>query len=115
VLALHGHDGLKFFGKEKVADGPDGAPASVRALRENLYEGVAFANELARRGFSVLVYDVFLWGSRRFPAELLRPPTRPEPEAAWLGRESEVDPGRNAVAYNRAALGHEHLERWLGN
>jgi hypothetical protein len=26
-----------------------------------------------------------------------------------LGRESEVDPGQNPVAYNRAALGHEHL------
>jgi dienelactone hydrolase len=109
VLALHGHDGFKFFGKEKVADGPDGAPAAVEAIRENLYEGVAFANELARNGFSVLVHDVFLWGSRRFPAELLRLPARPEPEAKWLGPDSEVDPAHDAFAYNRAALDHEHL------
>jgi dienelactone hydrolase len=109
VLALHGHDGFKFFGKEKVADGPDGAPAAVSPIRRSLYEGVAFANDLARRGFSVLVHDVFLWGSRRFPAELLRPPARPEPETEWLGPEGQVDVAESTVAYNRAALGHEHL------
>jgi dienelactone hydrolase len=109
VLALHGHDGFKFFGKEKVADGPDGAPPAVAAIRAALYEGVAFANDLARSGFSVLVHDVFLWGSRRFPAELLQPPARAEPETQWIGEDSELDPGRDIVAYNHAALSHEHL------
>ena len=109
VLALHGHDGFKFFGKEKVADGPDRAPAEVAAVRDGLYEGTAFANALAAQGFCVLVHDVFLWGSRRFAAELLRPPRRPEPEALWLGGDEELDPGRDVVAYNRAALAHEHL------
>jgi hypothetical protein len=36
VLALHGHDGFAYFGKEKIADGPDPTPESVRALRATL-------------------------------------------------------------------------------
>jgi hypothetical protein len=38
----------------------------VAELREELYESRAFANELARRGFTVLAHDAFLWGSRGF-------------------------------------------------
>ena len=109
LLALHGHDAFTFYGKEKVADGPEGAPDAVRVLREGLYGGTAMADEAARNGFSVLVHDAFLWGSRRFPAELLRPAPRPEPEARWLGPEDSLDPGEGPVAYNRAALAHEHL------
>jgi hypothetical protein len=71
VLALHGHDGFKFFGKEKVADGKELPPEAVEHLRVELYEGTAFANELAKQGFAVLVHDVFLWGSRRFPFETM--------------------------------------------
>jgi len=73
VLALHGHDGFKFFGKEKIADGEQPPPQAVRKLRAELYEGAAFANELAKQGFAVLVPDVFLWGSRRFPFETMPP------------------------------------------
>ena len=71
VIALHGHDGVKFFGKEKIADGKDPAPVAVQNVRTDLYEGRAFANELARQGFVVLAHDVFLWGSRRFPFETM--------------------------------------------
>jgi dienelactone hydrolase len=92
ALALHGHDGFTFFGKEKIADGPDPVHESVRALRAELYEGVAFACELARRGFTVLVHDVFRWGSRRFPPELVM-----------------SDPADDPAAYNAAARQHEHL------
>jgi dienelactone hydrolase len=71
VIALHGHDGVKFFGKEKIADGKDPSPVAVKNIRTDLYEGRAFANELAREGFVVLAHDVFLWGSRRFPFEIM--------------------------------------------
>ena len=71
VLALHGHDSFKYYGKEKVADGPDEAAPGIQHLREEHYEGRAFANELAWKGFVVLAHDVFLWGSRRFsPQEM---------------------------------------------
>jgi hypothetical protein len=63
------HDGVKWYGKEKIADSPDPIATAVSRLREELYEGRAFANALASEGFVVLAYDVFLWGSRRFPLE----------------------------------------------
>jgi dienelactone hydrolase len=93
VVALHSHDGFTYFGKEKVADGPDPAPEAVRPLRDRIYEGTAFANELARRGFAVLVHDVFRWGSRRFPPESMDP---------------APSPSDDPVAYNDAARLHEH-------
>lgn len=66
VLALHDHGGFKFLGKEKIAIGPDG-PSDVQTdWFTRCYGGVGFANELARRGFCVLVHDTFCWGSRKF-------------------------------------------------
>jgi dienelactone hydrolase len=93
VLALHSHDGFTYYGKEKVADGPDPAPAAVRPLRDRIYEGTAYADDLARRGFAVLVHDAFRWGSRKFPPESMYPAPSPpdDPEA-----------------YNDAARLHEH-------
>jgi len=68
VLALHCHGGMKFFGKEKIADGPTGGvPAPIKAFRDRCYSGRAVADELARAGHTVLAHDAFGWGSRRFP------------------------------------------------
>ena len=69
VVALHCHGGMKYFGKEKIADGPDGPEPDVLAFRDECYDGRPFANDLARRGYAVLVHDVFGWGSRRAPLE----------------------------------------------
>jgi len=41
----------------------------ARALRQQYYDGLAPATELARRGYVVLAHDTFSWGSRRFPLE----------------------------------------------
>jgi dienelactone hydrolase len=95
VLALHSHDGVKFFGKDKIADGPGPPAHEIAQLRDKAYGGRAFANVLARRGFVVLAHDVFLWGSRRFPLETMH--ARLDPA------QSEVD------QYNTAAREHEHL------
>jgi hypothetical protein len=89
VVALHGHDGFKFFGKEKIADGKQPGPEAIEKLREELYEGVAFANELAKLGFAVLVHDVFLWGSRRFPFETMPQTIRQQVED-WERRNSKT-------------------------
>jgi hypothetical protein len=71
VVALHDHGHFKFFGKEKIADGPDGCPAPLVGFRQTYYGGRAYANLLARAGFVVLVHDTFLWGSRKFPLEIM--------------------------------------------
>jgi len=105
VLALHGHDGHKFYGKEKIADGP--VPVDVAALRDGLYGGRAFASDLARAGFTVLVPDVFGWGSRRFPLSSM-PPLLRELTSATRG-VVPPDPLSRGVDYNTAAWHHEHL------
>lgn len=104
VLALHGHDGFKYFGKEKIADGPGEPPASVTNLRTELYQGRAFANVLAARGFVVLVHDVFLWGSRGFPLDTILEATQPRPHNA-----APAEMLSNVERYNAAAGEHEHL------
>ncbi len=48
VLALHGHDSFKYYGKEKVADGPDEAAPGIQHLREEHHEALP-ANSLAGR------------------------------------------------------------------
>lgn len=112
VLALHGHDGFKFYGKEKIADGPGGTPPVVAALRSGHYEGRAFANELAREGFVMLVHDVFLWGSRRFPLQDMPELTRRNAEATYRLAPPDEIPGEvpdDVALYNAAAYDHEHL------
>lgn len=104
ILALHDHGGFKFSGKEKIADGPDGMPEEVKGLRERLYSGHAFANDLARHGFVVLVPDVFLWGSRGFPLETM---------TAALGQGDRAAK-EEVTRYNEAAGRHEPLvEKYL--
>jgi dienelactone hydrolase len=108
VLALHGHDAFKFYGREKIADGPHGVAPGLEALRRKMYQNRPFANDLARRGFAVLVADAFLWGSRRFEADVMPAPTSPPPEDLWIAAEGGGDPG-DIRWYNRLAARHEHV------
>lgn len=104
VLALHDHGGFKFYGKEKIADGPDGEAEGVRPLRERAYGGRAFVNALAREGFAVLVHDVFLWSSRGFPLETMLDAVGDAPVDA----SRYADQPAHIAAYNAAAFTHEH-------
>lgn len=69
ALFLHSHDDVKEYGKEKIVEGASDLPDHLRWVREVHYGDRAPANELAKRGFAVLAFDCFLWGSRRFPLE----------------------------------------------
>ncbi len=95
VLLMHGHDGVKFYGKEKVADGPDGPAPGIAELRHRGYDGRAVATGLVAAGFAVLVHDAFPWGSRRVPWHEF-------PERAR--KAAGGDPGN----YEAAAREHEH-------
>lgn len=103
VLALHDHGGNKFLGWRKIARVEEPEPEVLVAHRERLYEGAAWANELARRGYAVLVHDAFLFGSRRVraadvPAQIRMQATDPE-----IGDRAAVG------AYNEFAGQHEHV------
>jgi len=68
VAALHDHSGFKYYGKEKITAFPD-EPEILRQFKMNAYGGVSWATRLAKRGYAVLVPDIFLWGSRKIKAE----------------------------------------------
>ena len=109
VLALHGHDGFKFFGKEKIADGKELPLEAVERLRAELYEGAPFANGLAKQGFAVLVHDVFLWGSRRFPFEAMPQSIHQQVQDWEHGQKKSAVSTNEIDRYNAAARWHENL------
>jgi len=72
VLALHDHGGFKYYGKEKIT-ALQGEPDILKEFKAACYGGRSWATELAKRGYAVLVTDLFLWGSRRTTVESLPP------------------------------------------
>ena len=108
IVALHDHGGFKFYGKEKIADGLNEAPEFLIEYRKKYYAGRAYANELARAGFVVVVPDIFLWGTRKFPLDTM--PDAVRELTATLFKSSPPD---NSIPfeiaqYNTAAYHHEH-------
>ena len=71
ALFLHSHDDVKEFGKEKLVAGAAELPEHLQWVKRDHYGNQAPANELAKRGFAVLAFDAFMWGSRRFPEEVM--------------------------------------------
>ena len=108
VLALHDHGGFKFYGKEKIADGPNGAPDVLIEYRKTYYGGRAFVDALARQGFVVVVHDTFLWGSRRFPLETMPETVRTTAAAVLQATPSNPVVPVDIAEYNVAAGDHEH-------
>lgn len=103
VLALHDHGGNKYFGTRKIAQMGDVLHPMMTRHRDRYYGGVSWANELAKRGYAVLVHDAFTFGSRRVRAADLAPSIR--------GDLKEVDPesSEEIEVYNRFADKHENL------
>jgi dienelactone hydrolase len=103
VLALHDHGGNKYFGTRKIARiSKDPHPLMV-AHQDRYYGGVAWANQLAKRGYVVLVADAFTFGSRRVRVADL--------PASITGGLAEQDPEspEEIARYNAFASGHEHI------
>lgn len=70
VVALHCHGGQYAWGAAKLVSSPDDPPPLVE-YRDRLYGGRAYAEDLARRGFVVIVIDAFYFGERRLRPETL--------------------------------------------
>jgi dienelactone hydrolase len=103
VIGLHDHGGNKYFGWRKIAQMGDSIHPMMKQHRDLYYGGVSWANELARRGFGVLVHDAFAFASRRVRAG--------DVPAVIRDGLQEVNPESDAeiTKYNHFAAQHEHL------
>ena len=103
VLGLHDHGGNKYFGLRKIAQMGDELHPMMREHRDHYYGGVSWANELASRGYAVLVHDTFAFASRRVRVDDV-------PEVIREGaKEPRPDSEEQIKAYNTFAAKHEHL------
>lgn len=64
IVALHDHGAFFVWGKEKLVELPGEHP-TLTEFKRQYYGGRSIADELARRGYVVLVIDMFYWGERR--------------------------------------------------
>jgi dienelactone hydrolase len=103
VLALHDHGGNKYFGWRKIAQLSGDVHPMMKKHRDEYYGGVSWANELAKRGFVVLVHDAFAFASRRVRAADLPPVVRKDLKEENPESQEEID------AYNGFADRHESL------
>lgn len=103
IVALHDHGGFKYLGKEKIAQAGPEVPPLVQAHRADAYSGLAWANELARRGYVVQIHDAYAFGSRRVhPADV--------PPAVRGALEQDADDSLAGMnAYNEWTGAHEHV------
>ncbi|MEK6479758.1 hypothetical protein WJR50_19605 [Catalinimonas sp. 4WD22] len=103
ILAFHDHGGNKYFGRRKITRTSDQQHPLMDAHQQHYYENMAWANEIAKRGYVVLVPDAFPFASRRVMMQDV-------PEHMRQGL-NDVDPENpnNIEAYNRWAGEHEHV------
>lgn len=103
ILAFHDHGGNKYFGTRKISrTGADQHPL-MKEHQANYYDGKAWANEIAKRGYVVLVSDAFPFASRRVMMQDI-----PERFRAGLTDDNPED-AKNIEAYNNWAGEHEHI------
>ncbi len=107
LVALHDHGGWFYHGKEKLVQ-LDGEHSALTGFRERYYGGRAYADELARRGFVVLVPDAFYWGDRRLQYQ--QPPEDFRKRLAGLDpAQAEYVSATNSYLRERTA----ELNTWL--
>ena len=103
ILAFHDHGGKKYFGTQKITKTSDKQHPLMIEHQKEYYSGRAWANEIAKQGFVVLVSDAFPFASRRVfykdvPENLRDGLTDDNPEES-----------KNIEAYNRWSANHEDV------
>lgn len=108
ILGLHDHGGNKYFGRRKITKTDDNQHPMMKEHQEHYYEGNAWANEIAKKGYVVLVHDVFTFGSRRVRYNEMAPITW---GLASTKDKSDENPEKNEniEIYNDWAAAHEHV------
>lgn len=102
VLAFHDHGGNKYFGKRKITRTSDNRHPLIEAHQKEYYSNLAWANELAKKGYVVLVPDAFPFASRRVLMQDV-----PIEMRQGLNDEDPENPVK-INAYNKWAGEHEH-------
>jgi dienelactone hydrolase len=103
IVGLHDHGGNKYFGLRKITRISKDVHPLIERHQEHYYGGVAWANELAKRGYVVLVHDAFAFASRR-----IRVPDLPDVIKDHLV-EANPESEEEIQRYNTFAAGHEHI------
>jgi dienelactone hydrolase len=103
ILALHDHGGNKFLGWRKIARTDDSPWAVQVEHQKHGYDGLAWANEIAKRRYVVLVHDTFPFASRRVRVADVSPRVRGE------GVDPQPDDLEGIKKYNAFASSHEHI------
>lgn len=99
LVALHDHGGFYFWGKEKLVD-TDGEHPVLTDFKKRYYAGQSIATTLVRRGYVVIVIDMFYWGERRMLLD--------EDPADWRERPRDIAAQRIS-AFNQRASQNEQL------
>ncbi len=99
VVALHDHGGFYFWGKEKLVEVTPEHP-ELRAFKQRYYDGRSIADELARRGFVVIVSDMLHWGERGLYLE--------DDPVRIKERSADVTP-QDIREFNARSWAHEEL------
>ncbi|MES1219269.1 MAG: alpha/beta hydrolase family protein [Bacteroidota bacterium] len=103
ILAFHDHGGNKYFGTRKITKTSDQQHPVMKDHQQEYYEGLAWANEIAKRGYVVLVADAFPFASRRVMLQDV-------PEHLREGlNDNDPENADNIAAYNKWAGQHEHV------
>ncbi|MEJ7643518.1 MAG: alpha/beta hydrolase family protein [Chryseolinea sp.] len=103
ILAFHDHAGNKYLGTGKITRTAGTVPNFIKSHQDTYYEGKAWANEIAKAGYVVLVSDAFPFASRRVMLQDV-------PEKQRFGL-TDADPENveNIKAYNEWAAKHEQI------
>jgi dienelactone hydrolase len=101
ILAFHDHGGNKYFGKRKITKTENTQHPLIIAHQKEYYSGLAWANELAKKGYVVLVPDAFTFASRRVMLQDV-------PKFMRKGlTDDDPENSDNIAAYNNWASDHE--------
>ena len=102
ILAFHDHGGNKYFGTRKITRTAVQHPL-MEGHQKEYYSGFAWANEIAKRGYVVLVADAFPFASRRVMMQDV-----PNHMRNGLTDQDPENPV-NIKSYNEWAGQHEHV------
>jgi len=103
ILAFHHHGADKYFGKRKIVRTNNSPHPHNVDSQQQYYDGIAWANEMAKRGYVVLVHDAFPFESRRVLLKEV-----PEFLRGDL-TDNESEKLENVNKYNRWASEHEDI------